>query len=73
MINNDYISLNEIIALNIPWLTNRRVTLSKKAKDESWLFRQRTKRGGGVEYCISSMPLEMQNAKRLPKILAAFL
>lgn len=64
MINNDYISLNEIIALNIPWLTNRRATLSKKAKDESWLFRQRTKRGGGVEYCISSMPLEMQNAIR---------
>jgi len=32
MINNDYISLNEIIALNIPWLTNRRATFKQKSQ-----------------------------------------
>ena len=59
---NDYISLSELAALKIPGLSNRINTLRKMAKNEGWISRQREKRGGGIEYCINSMPTLIQDS-----------
>ncbi len=67
----NYLSLREVVDLKVPKFT-RLPTLRKVATEQNWQSRSRKGRGGGLEYLVDSMPVEIQSAimeKRLEKKL----
>lgn len=55
-----YFSVAELLEMEIPGLPKYRPHLIAKAKRENWKSRPKSGKGGGFEYCFSSLPKDAQ-------------
>ena len=55
-----YFSVAELLEMKIPFLPKYRPHLIAKAKRENWKSRPKLGKGGGFEYCFSSLPKDAQ-------------
>lgn len=55
-----YFSVAELLEMEIPGLPKYRPHLIAKAKREKWKSRPKSGKGGGFEYCFSSLPKDAQ-------------
>jgi len=60
----DFLNAQEIADLRLPEMPKTKKGVILMATRENWQGRKRQGRGGGMEYAISSMPIEIQNAIR---------
>ncbi|RZN75746.1 Mu transposase C-terminal domain-containing protein [Avibacterium paragallinarum] len=59
-----YYSAQELICLRLSVLPTTKKAVIDKAKRENWQSRKRVGRGGGLEYALSSLPQDVQDAIR---------
>lgn len=68
-----YLNAKELVNLGIPQLPRMVKNIIERARREMWSNRKRIGIGGGQEYCIESMPVDVQlsiKEKLAQKILA---
>lgn len=56
-----YFSVAELLEMQIPYLPKYRPHLIAKAKKENWKSRPKSGKGGGFEYCFTSLPQAAQD------------
>lgn len=61
---SEYMNAVEIAALRVPSLPRAVKNIIDKAKRESWSYRKRQGRGGGLEYLVAGLPADIQTAIR---------
>lgn len=69
-----FLNAAEIAALKVPGLPSAVKNIINIAKKENWVSRKRKGRGGGVEYDLSALPIEIRTAyqqKQVETLLAS--
>lgn len=59
---SEYLSAGDLATLQIDFLPKTHKGIADKAKREHWIGRKRGKAGGGMEYKVSALPQEIQDA-----------
>ncbi|MDY4280032.1 MAG: DNA-binding protein [[Pasteurella] mairii] len=60
----EFYNANELAELNLKCLPRSNRRIFEKAKREKWKSQKRQRRGGGFEYALTSLPVEVQDEIR---------